>query len=242
MYNAVVSSFDGTLVDNYGSIDVSTILEIDRIRRKKILFIIATGRDLNYVLEYNRDFPFIDYIISLNGAYVYNVNKRKVIYKKKISITVIRKLFKKFNSNVIYGYDEYSKFRILNLDNLDNIYKIDIMSDRDNIDNLIDEISNLNLNITFNKQFRDGDYFVEITMLDTNKYTGLLKICNKEKIDSKEVIAIGDYYNDIDLVNNVGLGAAVENAISEVKKKKMKTSSNEEKGVELLLKKVFKDN
>ena len=34
--------------------------------------------------EYNKDFPFIDYIVSFNGAVVYDVINKNFLYKKNI--------------------------------------------------------------------------------------------------------------------------------------------------------------
>ena len=46
------------------------MLEVDRIRKNGILLAIATGQVMRSVLDYNRDFPFVDYVISCNGAYI----------------------------------------------------------------------------------------------------------------------------------------------------------------------------
>ena len=56
MYKLIVSDFDGTLVDDDLAIPLSTMLEIDRVRRMGILFTIATSRCLGDILYYNRDF------------------------------------------------------------------------------------------------------------------------------------------------------------------------------------------
>ena len=59
MIKMVVSSFYNTLIDEEDAIPTSTMLEIDRIRKKGIIFTICTNRLYTELLEYNRDFPFI---------------------------------------------------------------------------------------------------------------------------------------------------------------------------------------
>ena len=43
MYKMVVSDFCGTLIDSEEAISVSTMLELDRIRKEGILFCITTN-------------------------------------------------------------------------------------------------------------------------------------------------------------------------------------------------------
>ena len=81
---------------------------------------------------------------------------------------------------------------------------------------------------------------IEITNKDVNKLISLKKICTKNKISLSEVVGIGDSDNDISTIKNVGMGVCVSNASKEVKKiAKMKTSSNDTKGVEKVIKKLF---
>ena len=57
MYKLFVSDFDGTLIDSDEAIPLSTMVEIDRIRKLGVKIVIATGRILKSILEYNKDFP-----------------------------------------------------------------------------------------------------------------------------------------------------------------------------------------
>ena len=87
MLKMIVSSFYNTIIDYEEAISASTVLEIDRIRKKGIVFSVCTNRQYQEILDYNHDFHFVDYIVSLNGSYVYDVNKSKCLFKKKISLT-----------------------------------------------------------------------------------------------------------------------------------------------------------
>ena len=102
MYKMVVSDFDGTLIDEYEAISLSTMLEIDKVRKDKVLFVIVTERCLSDILYYNRDFSFIDYIVACGGAVVYDVKRENVIFKKSISKSTITKVFKSVK-NEIFG-------------------------------------------------------------------------------------------------------------------------------------------
>jgi len=126
MIKIVVSSFYNTLINYEEAIDTSTMLEIDRIRNKGILFTILTNRGYKEVLDYNKDFPFIDYIISLNGSYVYDVLNKKCIYKQKISKLDVKKIYNSFRRSKIYYYTENKVLTNYN-ETLDkDIYKMEI--------------------------------------------------------------------------------------------------------------------
>jgi hydroxymethylpyrimidine pyrophosphatase-like HAD family hydrolase len=114
MIKMVVSSFYNTLIDEEEAIPTSTMLEIERIRKKGIVFTICTNRGYKEVLDYNKDFPFIDYIVSLNGTYIYDVSKNKCLFKKKITLSTLTKLVNLFPNNKInyYTVDEvYTDFK-----------------------------------------------------------------------------------------------------------------------------------
>lgn len=59
--------------------------------------------------------------------------------------------------------------------------------------------------------------YLEMNAIGVNKGLGLRTLCSYLNIDLSETIAIGDNYNDIGMLKEAGLSAAVANAIPEVK-------------------------
>ena len=106
MIKMVVSSFFNTLIDSEEAIPTSTMLQIEKLRKRKILFSICTNRPYKEVLEYNHDFPFIDYIISLNGSYIYDVEKEKCLFKSKLSSINLKKILSLFEQEKMIFYTE----------------------------------------------------------------------------------------------------------------------------------------
>lgn len=258
MYKLIASSFDKTLINDYEEIPSSTILLLDELRRKGIIFVIATGRFYKSVLYYNKDFPFIDYLISLNGSYIYDVNNNRVIFKKNIGIRTIKKIIKLYyDKSIIYlidnnncnliskdkidDYDDYivvTNKDIFLEENKNNIYKIELYFDCiNNAKTVLEEIILLNLPIKANLQFRYKKYLIEITNSIVDKYKGLEIIMNKLDIKNDDVIAFGSDLSDIELIKNVGCGVAVMNACNKLKEVASdSTFSNNEIGVESYLK------
>ena len=143
----VVSSFYNTLIDKEEAIPSSTMLEIDRIRNKGIQFSVCTNHLYSEIIEYNHDFPFVDYIISLNGSYVYDVKKEKCLFKKKISTTNLNKLNSLFPNYKKYYYAATNIYNEL-VD--EDIYKVEVeitdISETDKINKLNLNYSVLELN------------------------------------------------------------------------------------------------
>lgn len=259
MKKLIVSDFDGTLVNNEDEIPTSTVMIIDDLRRKDYKFCIATGRSIKSVLDYNHDFHFIDYIISSNGAYIYDTEKEKVIYKKNMLISNVKKIVKMFyDKSIIYltdnvtwnliseksAYeDDYDVIKVEDYekfieDNKTNIFKIEAyFKSGEDVKEALEDLQKLNLKINVNMQINGSKYLLEITHQDVDKYEGVLKVCEKNKIDISDVIAFGDGHNDIELIKNVGIGVAVSNAVEEVKEvAKAITDDCNNKGVEKYLK------
>ncbi len=58
---------------------------------------------------------------------------------------------------------------------------------------------------------------VDIMPKGVNKWTGLQELSRIEGIAPENVIAVGNYLNDLCMVSNAGLGVAVGNAVAEIK-------------------------
>lgn len=74
--------------------------------------------------------------------------------------------------------------------------------------------------------------YLEILPQNVNKGSGLQHLCNNFGFSMKEVAAIGDYRNDVEMLSLAGTSGAVGNALPEIKKLAQNTvSTNEEGGV-----------
>ena len=84
---------------------------------------------------------------------------------------------------------------------------------------------NKNIDCTFiNKrgQYRDNiinkDYeYINITPININKNVALQYLINKLKIEKKDILAIGDNINDLEMIRDAGIGVAVSEALDNIK-------------------------
>ena len=236
MIKMVVSSFYNTIINDEEAIPTSTMLEIDRIKQKGILFSICTNRQYKEILEYNKDFSFVDFIISLNGSIVYDVLKEKIIYQKKLTKTNINKIYK-FLPELEYKF--YSENEIYNnISEIEdkNIYKIEIEIN-ENEKLIRDKLKNLPINISL-FELNEKKY-IEITSNQASMFSGVDKISFKNDLDLSNIIAICGNESDISLAQNIKRNFIVKNASKELKKYAYKiVKSNIEKGVEIVLSKI----
>ncbi|MFC5626087.1 Cof-type HAD-IIB family hydrolase [Algoriphagus winogradskyi] len=88
--------------------------------------------------------------------------------------------------------------------------------------------------------YRSSETYLEIAPKAISKATGLRKILEHAfDFGMESVVAFGDNYNDIDLLQSVGWGVAVDNARMEVKAvAKEITHHNKEDGVAAVLEKI----
>ena len=222
MTRMVVSSFYNTLINKEEAIPTSTMLEIDRIRHNNILFVVITNRLLKDVLYYNNDFPFIDYIICLNGSIIYDVNNNKIIYEKSIDKKTINNIKEQYKNNKITYYTKDNYYNeLINED----IYKIEI------------EVNKKDLNKN-NSIFKyNNKYYIEIN--STSIYDSLKVIMKKENIKQEEITTIIGNLSEKELINKIDNTYVVSNSMKELKElANNKTKSNDKKGLEQVIKTI----
>ena len=259
MYKMIVSDFYDALIDREEAIPLSTMIEIDKIRQKGILFCISTSKSARFVIDYNKDFPFIDYVIAFNGAYVYDLVRDKVLYNKNLGVLIIKKLYKMFSDknmcfytldhcNYIGDYKDkdYSR-KIDDFPSFVEEYKKEIYSmkvcftTKDEATKVKSEIDDLCLNVKTYIKAYDNMFFVEIYSNINNRLFGLNKICNKTNIDLNEVVGIGVSNDSYELIKNVGCSYCLSNACGELKTISTNIGfNNNQKGVEQVIKNIYK--
>lgn len=83
---------------------------------------------------------------------------------------------------------------------------------------------------------RSGDYFVDVMRPDVSKGIALKKLAEIWQVNRSEILAMGNYYNDIDMLRFAGIGIAVANSPDEVKQAADEvTVSNNEEAVHVAL-------
>lgn len=77
----------------------------------------------------------------------------------------------------------------------------------------------LNRHKSFYSRDYSGTWYYEIYPIEATKSNGLRFLCEYFSIDQSEVVAVGDHFNDLDMIEFAGLGVAMGNAQPGVKEK-----------------------
>ena len=219
MIQLLVSSFYNTLIDEEDAIPTSTMLAFDRIR-KNTKIAILTNRLEEEVLYYNRDYPFIDYIVSLNGGILYDVEKathHSFATFTKEEVEEIESLFPKNKVKVLSG---------------DSIYKIEVSLEKRK--QKLPKIKNYQVSILE----RNKEFFLEIGK--NTPYEAIKKIMEINSLQPDNVLAIIGNDSEIPIAEHIKNCYGIENASKKLKKLTKKTTSNLEKGVEKVIEKEMK--
>lgn len=233
MKKMIINSFYNTLIDKEDAIPLSTMLEIERIRKSGNKYVILTNRSAKELEFYNRDFPFIDYIISFNGNYVLDLENNKCLIAEKIrekDIELIKEIYPK-NNKIFYTLDNNYCDDIL----CNDIYKVEIeLSPREV--KKVELINNEHLKsslFVYNKKT-----YLEITSSKSNNCKAVELITKLENIKKSDITTILGNDSEIDLLKYIKSSYVVSNAKEIKKLATNKTKSNNAKGSENIIKKI----
>ncbi len=194
-------------------------------------------------------------ICEENSIY-YNIYTEKEIIAKGL------------NFNVLYYYkenlnkDEDNKTHINIIENIydyisqreEKILKITICDDNQTIFNSImrklkeiNDIEILEVSHMSRKIIRQGTeevpieyFYTEISAKNVDKWDAIEQLAQKLNIKNEEIIAIGDNINDKKMIQNAGMGIAMEGSTNEVTQiANYVTTNNSENGVAKALKKLI---
>ena len=88
--------------------------------------------------------------------------------------------------------------------------------------------------------FRSSDYFLEIVPLGVNKGSSLARLLDVLGRTPADLTAIGDNYNDLEMIQLAGMGVAMGNAPEDIRQQaNFVTKTNNEDGVAYALDRLF---
>jgi len=181
MKRLIIINFNA-LLDEEEAIPVSIMLEIERIRKKGIVFSVYTANTYQEVLDYNRDFPFIDYIISLNSSHLFDVKEDKAILNEVLTSNIVNEITKLYSKHDIYFFN--SKKLVSSLKE-ENIYKVLIKYNK-----RIRKQDLEKLKVKTTSVSSEDSNYLEITSKRGTLSRCIEKIITKEQISAKDVILI----------------------------------------------------
>jgi len=243
LYKAVFIDVDGTLIRKDHSLSVATINTIQKLKEKNILVALVSARPLSGIEPIAEKLRLLDNpIASLNGSYI--AEEQTIIFNATIDAGVTKQIhesLKQFNSTIIYYQQKnwFSDNKTYYTDYEQRITSVPIQIQPFNItldawktsmtgpnkilivskEEVTNEIQNRlrkefagSINVSTSKPI-----YLEAMNINASKANAIRFLANRYNIDRKEIIAIGDNFNDVEMIEFAGLGIAMGNAPAAVK-------------------------
>lgn len=223
MIKMIAIDLDGTLLDLEGNLKDRVISEVDRIVKKGIAIIIATGRDPISATQYAKKLRINYPIVACNGAVVWDPEYMKILFKKTIPLETAHTCLDKIAAFELTPFIlEITKDCIFIVreatsnNQMQEIVKIYASGLLEQIEFAKNEIS---------AYFNGTIYMVtsyhknlEICPSGINKATGVAFVANLLSISREEIACIGDGENDVEMFEFANKRVAVDNAVEPVKR------------------------
>lgn len=237
-YRLVALDLDGTLLNDDNSISKRNRSAIRAARERQVIVTLSTGRMYSSALRFARELEMVVPLITYNGALIKDT-AGKVYRDLPLPLPVAR--------TVLAVAQEYNIHVNLFINDQLYVDRDDIWTERYRRSSgvtpkLVPSLGQI-LNTEPNKVLLLGEekkllpvravlakelagkvhitssspYFLEIIHPEVSKRSGLAYLLSKFDITPKEVIAVGDNYNDLEMINFAGLGVAMANAPAEVR-------------------------
>ncbi|MDD8048893.1 MAG: HAD family hydrolase [Thomasclavelia sp.] len=260
MSKYIFFDIDGTLINcknNIYSIPKTTRESMDKLKEKGHHVFLATGRCKCFITPGVFDYPFSGYITCNGGAVEYNNKKisKDIISSEAIKATIdlSEQLDMDYyfeNDNYIYIRDKKDPKHVafanewgmkddtlideFNPDEIETYIGMIVVKHLEDIPIMEDKLSKY-----FDVQRHQSDYSFDLTLKGVSKGSAILTMTDKLNISIKDTIAFGDGRNDIEMIQTVGMGVAMGNAVSELKNEtNYITKSVDEDGITQYLKKI----
>lgn len=234
----VVSDIDGTLNNKFRKLPKRNYDAIKKFTSLGGNFTLASGRMISSLKRNYDRVPANQPAIIVNGAGVYDYRREKLLWKQTIGpkgrefVREVSELFNTHGHSVDVGifFDDYvyivkngllsrgqmyfdkSHYQVTHIDNVpeEGWMKVIFWSNPLTINELqkyIDKNENPDANF-----MASSLWSLEMLQKDTHKGVGIMWLADKLGIEKSHVAAIGDYYNDWDMLKTVGLPACAGQA------------------------------
>lgn len=260
MIKLIGTDFDGTLLDDNKVVPKENIKSLIKSKEQGIKIVGVTARTLESVKNVV-DISIFDYLILNNGSNIYDVSREKTIYDNSISYGTAKEITDlideytyQFDYCTFSSYHLYKNFKESHLSFVKEVKSVDEVEDpiskiniftNAGVDNesLKKEVEEHfpNIRVMIMQDSGNERRWLVATPDDLNKKESLKYLGDYLNISLEDMMFFGDGLNDLEVMEGVGLGVAMGNALEEVKdRSKDTTISNNEAGVSYYINEYLK--
>ncbi|MFT8321657.1 MAG: Cof-type HAD-IIB family hydrolase [Bacillus sp. (in: firmicutes)] len=242
-YKMIVLDMDDTLLQDDHTISDRTKKALMDAQELGVKVVLASGRPTFAMVQSARELELAKYgsfILSFNGAKITNCKTNEELFSSTLSAETVHDLFEisKREKVWIHTYvgdsiiteennpftEIESKLTGLPITEVPDfvesvqepVVKVLMVKEEEHL-KAVESLLQVELQNKLSVM-RSKPYFLEFTEKGVTKGTSLELLINKLGITRDEVIAIGDSYNDLAMIEFAGLGVAMGNAPEDIKR------------------------
>jgi HAD-superfamily hydrolase, subfamily IIB len=251
-FDLIALDVDGTLLNEEHRLTPAVIEAVREAAASGAEIVLATGRGPSNSIPLLEEIGLSGTLITHNGAATVESAGRKVLHNFGIPLDAIERYIVWCRENGVHfdlntafdlyiesvtpeAEDMYVHYRIEPIRRLPDdplppdLVKFTAFGSKELMDRVQREWEAWDSPL---RRIRSGDWFIDVQHADVGKGSALRHLAALRGIDRTRILAIGNYYNDIDMLRFAGFGIAMGNSPDEVKAAAdAVTLANDEDGV-----------
>lgn len=217
-YALLALDMDGTLLDDEQRVSDENREAIQEAQRAGVTVILSTGRGFGSAVPYADELGLTGPMVTVNGGEVWktphDLHVRHLLERNQVQrmYEITQKYdtwFWAYSTKGIYNPDKWTA-----VIEEEDWLKFGYYNEDDDIrGKILDELHTIGgLELT-----NSSPYNIEINPLGIHKAAGVQTVCDLLGLNMSQVVSVGDSLNDLAVIQQSGLGAAMGNAQDKVK-------------------------
>lgn len=269
-YKLLAIDMDDTMLTSTKKISPRTLDAINGLLKRGVHVVTSTGRGLAELVDYREELKLMNYGILITGGVIYDffrglplktnavdedlmlklidfgTEERAMIHMLTLNESIAREddiqHMNDFGMEIYYNVFNriclrVDDFKAYIRENPGKVAKVNLYHrDRASRDRNLERMSKLNLSISFAESNN-----LEAAPAGITKASGLIELCKFLNVDIADTVAIGDGFNDKEILQTAGLAVAMGNARDSIKNlADFVTEDNDHDGVAVAIEKFFR--
>ncbi|TDF95880.1 HAD family hydrolase [Paenibacillus piri] len=254
-FSMLALDVDGTLLNDQHEITALTRQALLQVHSAGVKIVLCTGRGPGNAVPILEQLGLEGVLITHNGAATVQTPGNVLLHECGFSVIEVAALIRycrekrvHFDVSTTFGMyvnnrlglaeaEMYKKF-MLEPEHVDDLSLLDgklvkytLFGTPGQLDEVEREMPHIGLPDSL-QYIRSGDFFIDVMSMEASKGKALEQLAVRWNMHPERIMAMGNYYNDLEMIQYAGLGIAMDNSPDAVKAAAdAVTGSNNEDGV-----------